>query len=263
MLIRKKHLVLLLGALIASGSAFAADDPTRYPVLKTASRYPVQYYLSLPKTWSADKKWPVLLAIDASYGDFIAQIDRFVKARKDSPFIIVVPYLTMGRTIAPDERKAKFHYSPEVWRRIEKEGAQVFDLAAIDAVLAEVRTQYGGEDKPFLTGWGQGGGNMTWSLIFTQPERWRAVAASCPHFQSQDAAKVSGNPERVNLSIKVFQGESDFLRSAANLDAEWDRAKEVADKHGYKNLSRVLIPDKYHDPFADQVMDFFRTILKP
>ena len=28
------------------------------PVLKTANRHPMQYYISLPKGWAATKKWP-------------------------------------------------------------------------------------------------------------------------------------------------------------------------------------------------------------
>ena len=139
----------------------------------------------------------------------------------------------------------------------------MFDLAALDAVLGEVQTQYGGEQKPFLTGWGQGGGNMVWELLFSQPERWTAVALSCPHFKAEDTAKASDRPERANLPVKVFQGESDFLRSAANLDEEWDKAKQAAEQHGYKGLTRVLIPDKYHEQFPDEVVAFFKSVLKP
>jgi hypothetical protein len=250
-------------ALLASCSAFAESDSSGMPALKTASRHPVQYYLSLPKGWSSQKQWPVLLAIDASYGDFYANVERFSRARKNGPFIIVVPFLTDGRSVSTNERNWKFHYSPEVWRRIDKEGPLSFDLAALDTILAEIRTQYGGEEKPFLTGWGQGGGPIAWTLIFTQPERWRAVALACPYFQAQDTIKVSERPERVDLPVMVFQGESDFLRVNAGLDAQWEKAKKLAEAHGYKNLSRVLVPEKFHDPLAGEVVQFFNSRLKP
>ena len=262
MWIRRTYLALA-AALVAGGWAFAIDNPSRFPVLKTATHHPVQYYVSLPKTWTPDRRWPLVVAIDASYGDFYAEIDRFSKARKDSPFIVVVPFLTDGRTVAAEEQKAKFHYSPEVWRQIETEGPLEFDLAALDAVVEEARTAYGGEEKPFLAGWGQGGGNMVWRLVFTQPERWRAAAAACPRFDSRDASNVSGRPERADLPVRVFQGDSDFLRTSAGLDAEWEKAKQVAEQNGYRNLSRVLIPEKFHDPFADDVMNFFRSVLEP
>src|SRR5579859_7739150 len=182
-------------ALLISCAAFAESDLSGLPALKTAAHYPVQYYLSLPKGWSAQKQWPVLVAIDASYGDFYANVERFSRARKNGPFIIVVPFLTDGRSVSASERNTKFHYSPEVWRQIDKEGPLAFDLAALDAILAEVSSQYGGEEKPFLTGWGQGGGPIAWTLVLTQPERWRGVALACPYFQAANTIKVSDRPE--------------------------------------------------------------------
>jgi hypothetical protein len=256
-----KYLARAAVALLASCAAFAESDLSGLPALKTASRHPVQYYLSLPKGWSSQKQWPVLLAIDASYGDFYANVERFSRARKNGPFIIVVPFLTDGRSVSASERNTKFHYSPEVWRQIDKESPLAFDLAALDAILAEVRSQYGGEEKPFLTGWGQGGGPITWTLVLTQPERWRGVALACPYFQAEDTIKVSDRPERVDLPVTVFQGESDFLRVNAGLDAQWEKAKKLAEAHGYRNLSRVLVPEKFHDPLADEVVQFFNSRL--
>src|SRR5579859_5319904 len=63
MLIRTKYLACAAVVLLSSGAAFAESDLSGLPALKTASRHPVQYYLSLPKGWSAQKQWPVLLAI--------------------------------------------------------------------------------------------------------------------------------------------------------------------------------------------------------
>jgi dienelactone hydrolase len=169
--------------------------------------------------------------------------------------------LTSGRKVSALERSEKFHYSPEVWQQIEKEGPLAFDLAGLDAILADIRTQYRGEEKPFLTGWGQGG-SITWTLIFTQPERWRTAAPACPYFEGLDETKVSQRPERADLQVQVFQGESDFLRSSAKLDEQWEKARQFAEAHGFKNISRSLVPDKYHDPLADEVVEFFKSRLK-
>lgn len=239
-------------------AAFAAE-PGNLPVLRTAANHPVQYYVSLPEGWSADRKWPILLAVDASYGDFYSHAERFAKARKSAPFIVVVPFLTNGREVPAPQRREKYHYSADTWRRIEKEGWLNFDVAALDTVVAEVRAQYGGEGKPFLTGWGQGGTTLVWTLVFTHPERWRAVALACPYFDIGDALKPSQSPERGALPVTVFHGESDFLRVNASLDAHWEKARALADQHSFK-VTRVLVKDKYHEPLADDVVAFFSKL---
>jgi hypothetical protein len=47
-------------ALRVQGAAVAAPPP-----LQTATTHPMKYYLSLPKGWSADRIWPVLVAPSA------------------------------------------------------------------------------------------------------------------------------------------------------------------------------------------------------
>src|SRR5690349_15420696 len=59
--------------------------------LKTATTHPMQYYLSLPEGWSADRKWPVVVAIESANRDFPANLAIFARARGKMPFLIVAP----------------------------------------------------------------------------------------------------------------------------------------------------------------------------
>ncbi len=63
-----------------------ANDPS--PLLKIASKHAMQYYLSLPKNWSADKAWPIVVAVEAAEKEFKENARRFAEARKSLPFII-------------------------------------------------------------------------------------------------------------------------------------------------------------------------------
>ena len=51
--------------------AAAAESPEVQTTtqVQTATTHPMKYYISLPKNWAPDRKWPVLVAPSAHYGD--------------------------------------------------------------------------------------------------------------------------------------------------------------------------------------------------
>ncbi|HEY2012532.1 MAG TPA: hypothetical protein VGH38_03475, partial [Bryobacteraceae bacterium] len=59
------------------------------PVLKTARHHPMEYLLSLPQGWTAQKKWPVVVVIESANREFQKTATRFAEARKSLPFILV------------------------------------------------------------------------------------------------------------------------------------------------------------------------------
>ena len=67
------------------------------PILKKASTHPLQYKLSLPKGWTPDKRWPILVAVEGSGCNWDAYMNGFLSQRGDLPFIVVVP-LTFSNT---------------------------------------------------------------------------------------------------------------------------------------------------------------------
>jgi hypothetical protein len=72
------------------------------PPAQTATAHPMKYYLSLPKNWSANRTWPVLVAPSAHYEDKGATLAMFVRERdaRKAEFIIVQPFVINADRVA-------------------------------------------------------------------------------------------------------------------------------------------------------------------
>jgi hypothetical protein len=47
------------------------------------------------------------------------------------------------------------------------------------------------------------------------------------------------------------------------LDHQWAEARRVAEAHGYGNVSHIIVAGKGHEPFPNEVLDYFNSLLKP
>src|SRR5580765_1881189 len=89
---RSLALLARLFALALPVCVFADSLPTMDQVLK-ATTHPMRYAISLPKDWTPDRSWPVIVAPNAHYGSRKATLQMFAplsEARKKG-FIIVSP----------------------------------------------------------------------------------------------------------------------------------------------------------------------------
>ena len=92
----------------------------------TATGHPMQYWISLPTGWHPGGSWPVMVALEAAEKQYQANAERFVKARGNRPFIIVVPYIvTNGNQGLRDPEI--FPYSPATWDTIDRVTGCRFD----------------------------------------------------------------------------------------------------------------------------------------
>jgi len=252
-------LVLLLALLVCVWPNCAVGQTgTSDIVLKTALHHPIQYYLSLPEGWTPAKKWPVVFTIEGGLKNFRNSAEVYATARKHMPFIIVSPViLTDGG--GDDQRKLpEYHYASEVWDQIEKTGICAFDQQGLDAIMTDLQQQYGAEEKYFITGH-SAGAHLTWAMVLMHPEKLAAAATSCGNFNGRCITKVSTTTERVNLPVRAFQGEEDEHRQG--LEGQFAKAKEVANAHGYTNISFEVIKGAGHVPLSDQVLAYFSSLL--
>jgi poly(3-hydroxybutyrate) depolymerase len=226
--------------------------------LKTASGHAMQYYVSLPHGWTADKKWPVVIVIESANRQFQRTAEMFENARKDRPFIIAVP-LVITNGGSNYRRVPTYQYSDAAWNEIERSGGCRFDPEGIAAVVRDVHHLYGGDEKYFLTGW-EAGGHTVCPMIFQHPEVLRAAALSGPNYAGRcvDAAGFSPNPARANLPVRIFQGVADPPNSY--ITAQSEEAKRVAETHGCRNVSQIPVPAKHRGPLADEVLAFFAGV---
>jgi len=222
----------------------------------------MQYYLSLPEGWVAGKKWPVVVVIDSAEREFLQAATAFAKAREQRPFILVTP-LVVTNGGAGARSVPTYHYSDQVWDRIQSAGPFVFDMDGITAIMHDVVKQYGGEDKYFITGL-EAAGHTIFGILFNHPEAVRGVAIVCPNYAGRwvDEAHMSSAPERSALPIRNFIGAKDSLCAPGNpIYTQMQKAMSVAEAHGYKNVSLTRVEGKGHERLAEEVLAYFASLM--
>ncbi|HYL73040.1 MAG TPA: hypothetical protein VEU96_02490 [Bryobacteraceae bacterium] len=228
--------------------------------LRTASGHSMQYYVSLPQGWTADRKWPVVVIIESANRQFQATLDIFVKARKDMPFILAVPLVTTNGG-ASYRQVGTYHYSEAVWSQIEQDRCE-FDMDGIAAVVADIRKLYGGEDRYFLTGW-EAGGHTVWSMLFQHPEALRGAAPTVTNYAGRCLESgFSTASSRANLPVTVFQvAAARDVPPGKFVYTQSQQAMKVAEEHGFRNVTERIVAGKPHGPLADDVLAYFSSVL--
>jgi hypothetical protein len=51
----------------------------------------MRYHLALPAGWTRERTWPVVVVIPDAGREFVPNLQAFVTARGDRPFILVAP----------------------------------------------------------------------------------------------------------------------------------------------------------------------------
>jgi poly(3-hydroxybutyrate) depolymerase len=256
--IMKPSLIFLL-ALISFQLSAQTPDVKRL----TARNHLMQYYISLPKGWSKNKLWPVVVAVEAAEKEFEANAKRFAEARKDLPFIIVVPINVTNGSQGQKDPKI-YPYTTETWNKIDADGICSFDLNGLQEVIKDVHDLYQGEEKVFLTGF-EAGAHLVWAMTFQHPELlWAAVPVAGNYrnrCMSDDA--FSKDDSKKNFPITAFAGDADeFWGPSSGNHNQWQDAKLLAIKHGYKNINETVLKGVGHIPIPKEVLDYFNTLRK-
>jgi poly(3-hydroxybutyrate) depolymerase len=249
--------------LLSSTPATCVSYRVEPPQLKTATSNPIQYYLSLPEGWTAGKKWPVVVVIESANREFLEAATAFALARQHRRFILVTP-LVVTNGGAGFRSVPTYHYSNEVWDRIQNSGQFNFDMEGITAIMQDVVKQYGGEDKYFVTGF-EAGGHTVWGILFSHPEVVRGAALVCPNYLGRwvDEQHITSAPERTGLAIRNFVGTKDELCSPGKpIYTQMQRAVSVAHAHGFKNVSLTQVDGKGHERLAGEVLNYFSSLIK-
>lgn len=137
--------------------------------------------------------------------DFTANLERFVAARGQRPFILVAPeVLSCGgqRSRTPD----RYSYTAGEWDSLQAGDNFAFEDTGLRAVLADVHQRWHGENRAFLTGW-EAGGHTVWAQTLRNPALWRGVAPVTTNYQRRglDAAAFSRDPARTHLPVQPFR----------------------------------------------------------
>lgn len=253
--------LVLLG--VVAFPAPAAPPSGSAIVLKTATTHPMRYHVSLPQGWTAGRTWPVAVIVPDATRDFEGNLAAFEKARGSLPFILVAPHVVTSG--GANYRLAdSYRYSEADWKKVTEAGDWRFDDEGIAAVLADVRREFSGEEKIFLTGW-EAGGHTVWAYTFRHPDRLRAAALVSPNWRDRWVAEPdwSRSPARAALPVKVLFCDRSKTEVPAGWDAWVGQSKEAmaaAQAHGFASLSLENLPGRAHGPLADEVLAFFERV---
>ncbi|HEY6063444.1 MAG TPA: hypothetical protein VIV35_07525 [Chitinophagaceae bacterium] len=232
--------------------------------LKTANGHPMQYFLSLPGNWTMEKKWPIVVIIESADKEYKENALRFVRARKEMPFILVAPFNVNNSRSGRRDPKI-FPYSEETWDIIDKTGDCKFNMDGITRIVTDVQHQYNGEQKYFITGF-EAGAHTVWQFVFQHPEKLKGAAPVAGNYNQNSCmteSLFSKDSSLVNLPVRGFSGSIDTLAGPEGIIySQWKNAIRTAATHGFKNISETIIPGKGHMPFPAEVLNWFLEIWK-
>lgn len=246
----------------------ASGTASSVPALRTAAGYPMQYYISVPAGWPGTRAWPIVIDLPGASKDWQPSAVLFGNARNSGkfPFIVITPVIMTNGGDGPIERTdSHYQYPSAVWDLIDQQGRCAFDLAGIQAIIADVRNLYAGQSKAFITGF-SAGGHQAWAEVLLKPELLRGAALVGSNFSGRCVTKetftpltVSIAPERVLLPVKSYLGTNDpFFPLGTTQQA---MAISLANANGYTNIATEIVSGATHEPLASTVLSYFYSLL--
>lgn len=211
--------------------------------VQTATTHPMRYRVSLPPHWSPDRKWPVLIAPSAHYGDKGKSIALFAAERdaRKAGFIIVAPFV-----INADPVRNMVEYRGPIADAIAAADAALgegerdevarakFDEAGVCAVIRDVQRLYQGEDKVYITGFSSST-HVAYQFIFTHPELLKGAVINSGVYLGrgvdEDHLPLLNSPERAGIAVKFIIGEND--PGHAKCSENWLETRELLLRCGH------------------------------
>ena len=274
-LMQPSTLLLTLFALASTCSVHAAELPSVDQVF-TASTHPMRYVISLPGQWVPNKKWPVIIAPNAHYGNKAATIQMLapLNEKRKAGFIIVSPIV-----INSDPVERMQEYLGDIADGIRAADAKMgeggrdddaraaFDSAGIRAVIHDVQRLYGGEDRVYITGF-SASTHIVYLFLFTHPELLKAALINSGVYRGRGVDEnhlpLMNSPVRAQVEIKFIAGEQD--KGAALFTQNWTQTKALLRRCGHpeskfhKEIVRIGNAENLpvgHAWFPTRIIDFF------
>uniref|UniRef100_A0A7V3E7U3 Phospholipase n=1 Tax=Ignavibacterium album TaxID=591197 RepID=A0A7V3E7U3_9BACT len=184
----------------------------------------LQYLIYLPKNYeTSEEQFPLLLFLHGAgeRGNDIELVKRhgppkLVEEGKEFPFIIVSPQCPEGTR----------------WN---------YQTLALTALLDEIESKYRvDKNRIYVTGLSMGG-QGTWTLALTQPNRFAAIAPICGWTDSWEVCKISRIP------TWVFHGAKDIV---VPVTESQEMVKALQDC-GAKEVKLTIYPEANHDSWTE------------
>lgn len=184
----------------------------------------LQYLLYLPEDYEkAEKEYPLVLFLHGAgeRGNDIELVKRngppkLIEEGKNFPFILVSPQCL---------EQTRWNYQTQ----------------SLIALLDEIESKYRvDKNRIYVTGLSMGG-QGTWSLALTQPNRFAAIAPICGWTDTWEVCKIK------HLPVWVFHGAKDNVVPVTESQQMFDALKQC----GAENIKLTIYPEANHDAWTE------------
>lgn len=223
-----KFFLIILLTLLAMSQSFSQEKIYRQQserlnkVIKV--KVDLQYLIYLPGDYyTSDKQFPLVLFLHGAgeRGNDIELVKRhgppkLVEEGKEFPFILVSPQCPPGTR----------------WN---------YETLSVIALLDEIESNYRvDKNKIYVTGLSMGG-QGTWTLALTQPNRFAAIAPVCGWTNNWEVCKIS------NIPTWVFHGAKDVVVPVKESEDMVNALKQCSGKE----IKLTIYPDANHDSWTE------------
>jgi poly(3-hydroxybutyrate) depolymerase len=233
------------------------------PLLLGSATQPLVGWVWLPRSWKKGKTYPVLIGVDGAGSNHKGYGAASASARGSRDVIVLAP-ITLSNTNALLPKKYPF-YDQAVLDAFSAKRMD-FDGPGVDALLAEIATLFGGEDRVFLTGF-SGGGQFTYFKLLQDPEHVRGAVPCCANFGGNGRNGAPGAGDDGGPPVLILTGDADphreFTRgdkSSPGIEPQTDLAMKTLEGLGYKHVERRMVKAK-HSPLHPMVWEFVDSVL--
>ena len=246
---------------LAAGKYAAAEDSVAREdcLLLRIPGSEFRAYVSLPKVWTPQKKWPVLVAVEGAGSNFLGAARNFRGARKDLPYIVVVP-CTLSNTNALSAATYPFYSAATLAAHAEQASRFAFDADGLQGVLTVVQERFKGEARFHMTGF-SGGGLLTYWWLLRRPEELASAVLAGANFHQALASETPLREGR-RADVHLIVGATDEHREKVlgkytpGIDGQTDLAQAALESADYKSIRRSLLLGVGHSPCAAEVFTF-------
>ncbi len=216
------------------------DDARRKPIWQSVTGHSIRYLVSLPKDWSADRKWPVIVVITGSNSNFPVIAQGYHQLRGDRPFILITPATVSSGSVINAELYP--HLPADELARLASAEVPVkleYDMAGLERILEEVRERFGGEQRVYLSGFSMGG-TLAWQMALLRSDRLHMAFPVCAMYREAAVEMIPAGHRPANpaLPIRAFQGEKDPWLEGFH--KHWERASTLARQVGFQDVTRTV-----------------------
>lgn len=223
-----KYFLITLILVSFMPEAFSQNESLRQKPFKLEKevklKVELQYLLYLPSDYEAsEKKYPLVLFLHGSgeRGSDIELVKRngppkLVEDGKEFQFILLTPQCPEG---------TRWNYQTQ----------------SLIALLDEIESKYRvDKNKIYVTGLSMGG-QGTWTLALTQPNRFAAIAPVCGWTDSWEVCKIS------HIPVWVFHGAKDNVVPVTESEQMVNALKQCS----AREVKLTIYPNANHDAWTE------------